>query len=93
MEPRDPFQGMNSASQYDNPIPPRFLALIDSLKIPVLATQAGGTRIHSFEWIPGLHKQLKIRALEHRLWEDGGEEGGGGGVDLERSKYHTFKNI
>ncbi len=40
MEPRNRFQGMNSASlwslagRYDNPIPPRFLALIDSLKIP-----------------------------------------------------------
>ncbi len=43
MEPRNRFQGMNSASlcslagQYDNPIPPRFLATIDSLKIPVLS--------------------------------------------------------
>jgi hypothetical protein len=40
MEPRNRFQGMNSASlcslagRYDNPIPPRFLAPIDSLKIP-----------------------------------------------------------
>ncbi len=40
MEPRNQFQGMNSASLcslagwYDNPIPPRFLAPIDSLKIP-----------------------------------------------------------
>jgi hypothetical protein len=40
MEPRNRFQGMNSASlcslagQYDNPIPTRFLALIDCLKIP-----------------------------------------------------------
>ncbi len=40
MGPRNWFQGMNSASlcslagQYDNPIPPRFLAPIDFLKIP-----------------------------------------------------------
>ncbi len=42
MEPRNRFQGMNSASlcslagRYDNPIPPRFLVPIDSLKIPAL---------------------------------------------------------
>jgi hypothetical protein len=42
MEPRNRFQGMNSASlcslagRYDNPIPPRFLDPIDSLKIPAL---------------------------------------------------------
>jgi hypothetical protein len=40
MEPRNRFQGMNSASlcsvagRYDNPITSQFLALIDSLKIP-----------------------------------------------------------
>ncbi len=42
MKPRNRFQGMNSASlcslagRYDNPIPPRFLAPKDSLKIPAL---------------------------------------------------------
>jgi hypothetical protein len=42
MEPRNRFKGMNSASlcslvgRYDNPIPPRFIAPIDSLKIPAL---------------------------------------------------------
>jgi hypothetical protein len=42
MEPRNRFQGMNSTSlcslagRYDNPIPPRFLAPIVSLKIPAL---------------------------------------------------------
>ncbi len=42
MKPRNRFQEMNSASlcslagRYDNPIPPRFLALIDCLKIPAL---------------------------------------------------------
>ncbi len=41
MEPRNRFQGMNSASlcslagRYDNPIPTRSLAPIDCLKIPV----------------------------------------------------------
>ncbi len=45
MEPRNRFQGMNSASlcslvgRYDNPIPPRFLAPIDSLKIPALCAR------------------------------------------------------
>ncbi len=40
---RNWFQGMNSGSlcslagRYDNPIPPRFLAPIDFLKIPALA--------------------------------------------------------
>ncbi len=40
MEPRNRFQGNNSASlcspagRYDNPIPTRFLAAIESLKIP-----------------------------------------------------------
>jgi hypothetical protein len=44
MEPRNRFQGMNSASlcslagRYDNPFPPRFLAPIDSLKIPAPIT-------------------------------------------------------
>jgi hypothetical protein len=42
MEPRNRFQGTNSASlcglagRYDNPIPTRFLAPIDFLKIPAL---------------------------------------------------------
>ncbi len=44
MGPRNRFQGMNSASlctcslagRYDNPLPPRFLAPIDSFKIPAL---------------------------------------------------------
>jgi hypothetical protein len=42
MEPRNRFQGINSASLcslagwYDNPIPTRFLAPIDCLKIPPL---------------------------------------------------------
>ncbi len=42
MEPRNRFQGMNSASlcslagRYDNPIPTQFLSPIDCLKIPAL---------------------------------------------------------
>ena len=42
MEPRNRFRGMNSASlcslagRYDNPLPPQFLAPVDSLKIPAL---------------------------------------------------------
>jgi hypothetical protein len=47
MEPRNRYQGMNSASlcslagRSDNPIPPRFLAPIDSLKSPALAGRHG----------------------------------------------------
>ncbi len=47
MGPRNRFQGMNSASlcslagRYDNPLPPRFLAPIDSLKISALAGRYG----------------------------------------------------
>ncbi len=43
MEPRNQFQGTNSTSlcslagRYDNPIPTRFLAPINCLKIPALA--------------------------------------------------------
>ncbi len=42
MEPRNRFQGIDSASLcslagwYDNPLPPQFLAPFDSLKIPTL---------------------------------------------------------
>jgi hypothetical protein len=42
LDPRNRFQGNSSASlcslavRYDNPIPTRFLALIDCLKIPAL---------------------------------------------------------
>ncbi len=55
---------MNSASlcslagRYDNPIPPRFQAPIDFLKIPAQATQPGG--IGCLESILGLFKSLKI---------------------------------
>ncbi len=40
MEPRNRFQGMNSAGRYDNPIPTWFLAPIDYLKIPALYAQS-----------------------------------------------------
>ncbi len=56
MEPWNRFQGMNSAilcslaGRYDNPIPPQFLAPIDSLKIPALAPRP--TSIHSFLGTP-----------------------------------------
>jgi hypothetical protein len=45
MGPRNRFQGMNSANlcslagRYDNPLPPWFLAPIDSLKIPAQARE------------------------------------------------------
>jgi hypothetical protein len=47
MEPRNRFQGINSASLcslaswYNNPIPTWFLDPIDCLKIPALNTQSG----------------------------------------------------
>ncbi len=66
MQPCNRSQGMNSASlcslagRYDNPIPTRFLAPIDCLKILALVTQVGG--INYSESIPGLLKRLQIRA-------------------------------
>jgi hypothetical protein len=57
----------NLAGRYDNPLPPQFLAPIDSLKIPAQATQPGGTG--SLESIIGLLKSLKIRAqLQGLFW-------------------------
>jgi hypothetical protein len=57
MEPRNRFQGMNSASlcslagRYDNPIPTRFLAPIDCLKIPALGTSGRqNTKINTFNY-------------------------------------------
>jgi hypothetical protein len=54
MGPRNWFQEINSASlcslagRYDNPIPPRFLALIDFLKIPALPQS--GIKRKAVEW-------------------------------------------
>ncbi len=49
MEPQNRFQGMNSASlwvcslagRYYNPVPPRYLAPVDSFKIPALMFTCG----------------------------------------------------
>jgi hypothetical protein len=54
---------MNSASlcslgRYNNPIPPRFLASIDCLKIPAQDTKSG--EIDYVESVPGLLTSLKI---------------------------------
>jgi hypothetical protein len=49
--------------RYDNSIPPRFLALIDCLKIPAHASFADG--INSLESISGLLKSLKISSLDN----------------------------
>ncbi len=50
MEPNNLFQGTNAArlcsslaGRYDNPIPTRFLAPIDCLKIPAQEGKAGAT--------------------------------------------------
>jgi hypothetical protein len=51
MEPRNRYQGMNSASlcslagRYDNPIPSRFLAPIDCLQIQALYSGSVGQRL------------------------------------------------
>ncbi len=76
---------MNSASlcslagRFDNPIPPRFLAPIDFLKISALATWDGG--IGSLESISGLLESLKIRALDKDQGEERGKE-----VQVSREK-------
>jgi hypothetical protein len=82
MGPRNRFQGMNSASLYslagrdDNPIPPRFLAPIDFLKIP--AQDDVGVTYCTFctesESMKGNMKkktyvQPNIWQLMHRLWK------------------------
>ncbi len=74
MEPRNRIQGMNSASlcslagRYDNPIPTRFLAPIDCLKIP---TQAIHTLAESIpqNWFLGSVKVNKYRLWLHSLAE------------------------
>ncbi len=69
MDPKNRFQGMNSASlcslagRYNKPIPTRFLAHIDCLKIPAQH------RLHRLvELILGIYSwaSLKIRALTCR---------------------------
>jgi hypothetical protein len=65
MEPRNRFQGMNSASlcglaeRYDNHIPTRFLAPIDRLKIPALMSRLA-------ESIPGPLTKFKNTVFEVR---------------------------
>jgi hypothetical protein len=57
MEPRNRFQGINSASlcslagRYDNPIPTRFLAPIECLKIPAQDVEGA---------LPAMRKRVKI---------------------------------
>jgi hypothetical protein len=57
MGPRNWLQEMNSANlcslagQYDNPLPPRFLAPIDFLKIPALVTGGVGRRLAAIGYI------------------------------------------
>jgi hypothetical protein len=76
MEPRNRFQGMNSASlcslaeRYDNPIPPRFLAPIDCLKIPA----RGKEKCWNFRTIYGGWNRVEIElscwpSRLHRLAE------------------------
>jgi hypothetical protein len=69
IKPRNRFQGMNSAGlcslagRYDNPIPPWFLAPIDSLKIPALYNNPIPARfLVPYETVLKLLKRLQIRA-------------------------------
>ncbi len=76
MGPRNWFQGMNSASlcslagRYDNPIPPRFLAPIDFLKIPALYAHTESTWSdailgkHKIEniWSSWIKKKIRINS-------------------------------
>ncbi len=67
MEPRNRSQGMNSVSlcslagRYDNPIPPRFQAPVDSWKIPALLYSASSLflfpllSVHSFAKILSMY--------------------------------------
>jgi hypothetical protein len=87
MEPRNRFQGMNSASlcslagRYDNPMPTQFLVPIDCLKIPSLATQPGG--IGSLELILGrtylrrsYYSVSLLRTIFSLEWEEHTAPGG-----------------
>ncbi len=76
MGPRNLFQGMNSASlcslagRYDNPIPNRFLAPIDCLKIPALIRQTFfsvlyGIEPHSLHF-PRLYSTERL--LQRLIW-------------------------
>ncbi len=76
------------AGRYDNPIPARFLAPIDCLKIPALVTQPGG--IGSLGSILGLLNSLKILSVQQEHFGAvpeccppktlSGMGGGGGGI-------------
>jgi hypothetical protein len=89
MEPRNRFQGMNSASlcslagRYYNPIPTRFLVPIDCLKIPAqyvyLYTQLGLNSPKGQNRVK--QSQLSSVVFAHLLgWV------GGGGQQLKRTK-------
>jgi hypothetical protein len=66
-EPKNRFQGTNFArlcslaGRYDNPIPPRFLALTDCLKIPALALSRKLPRVDGIESAMS-HKMLICKA-------------------------------
>jgi hypothetical protein len=98
MEPRNRFQGMNSASlcsqswnlflnvygtkesiprnEFRKPKKPDPHRLFKNSSSGFI-----GWRIHSLESIPGPHKHLKIRALEHRKRAGGKRAGGRGGEE------------
>ncbi len=67
MEPRNRFQGMHSASlcsmagRYDNPLPPRCLAPIDSLKVPALWSWV----LQGSDRATGLGKEKEVKPLPY----------------------------
>ncbi len=75
MEPRNRFQGMNSASlcflaaagEYDNPIPTRFLAHIDCLKIPAL-----GASVRIWKPMCEMPEDATVWVLSCVTWEEQG---------------------
>jgi hypothetical protein len=85
MGPRNRFKGINSASlcslagRYDNPLPPRFLAPIDSLKIPALYKRGAGPRDRFSVCLAVMRADSQLRVIQ---FSKGGVGGGGPGFFL-----------
>ncbi len=83
MKPENRFQGMNSSSlcslagRYDNPIPPRFLAPIDSLKIPARLSQLIKETPRRRITVTSSSNEMSTDQLTNtcRCWWGGGGEG------------------
>ncbi len=74
MEPRNRFQGRNSvnlcclAGWYENPIPPQFLAHIDSVKVPALSICSFVCKFIQARLLCFHHIHHRGWSLEGRLW-------------------------